>query len=132
MQVKLTQALHYRVTRAMEILNDIEKKALHPLMGARAKFNLPAKLAIQHSHTYIALTLLYSVENWTVLSDLDIQRLDNIFLFKKTDKACAGTLYRKLLQHVLGVFKTGHNISIYEETVDIPISLKGYRLMLNY
>ena len=91
-----------KVTRAMEILNDKAKKALHPLMGAIAKFDLPAKLAIKLFHTYIAPILLYSVENWAILSDLDIQRFDNLSLFKKTDKACADTVHRKLLKYVLG------------------------------
>ena len=121
-----------KVTRAMEILNDKAKKALHPLMGAIAKFDLPAKLAIKLFHTYIAPILLYSVENWAILSDLDIQRFDNLSLFKKTDKACAHTVHGKLLKYVLGVSKTCHNVSIYGETGEIPISLKGYRLMLNY
>ena len=41
------------VTHAKEVLNDKAKKALHPLLGAIAKFNLPVKLAIRLFHTYI-------------------------------------------------------------------------------
>ena len=120
------------VTRAMEILKDKAKKALHPLMGAIAKFDLPVKLSIRLFHTYITPILLYSVENWAILSNLDIQRFDNLSLFKKTDKACADTVHRKILKYVLGVSKTCNNISTYGETGEIPVSLKGYRLMLNY
>ncbi len=39
------------VTRARDVLNDKAKKALHPLLGAIAKFNLPGKLAIRLFHT---------------------------------------------------------------------------------
>ena len=54
------------VTRAMEILKDKAKKALHPLMGAIAKFDLPVKVAIIPFYTYIIPILLYSVENWAI------------------------------------------------------------------
>ena len=70
------------VTHAMNTLNDKAKKALHPLMGAIAKFDLPVKLAIKLFHTYISPILLYSVENWSILSNLDIERFDNLSLFK--------------------------------------------------
>ena len=75
---------------------------------------------------------MYSVENWSILSDLDIQRFDEFSLFDKTEKASADVVHRKLLKFVLGVSKTCHNIAIYGETGETPLSLKGYRLMLNY
>ena len=59
------------VTHAQKVLNDKAKKALHPLLGAIAKFDLPSKLAIRLFHTYISPILLYGVENWSILSDLD-------------------------------------------------------------
>ena len=52
-----------RVTRAMEILNDKAKKALHPLMGAIAKFDLLAKLAIK---IFILTLLLFYFILWTI------------------------------------------------------------------
>ena len=58
------------VTRAMNTLADKAKKALHPLLGAIAKFDLPGGLAIRLFHTYISPILLYGVENWSVLSGL--------------------------------------------------------------
>ena len=120
------------VTHAMNTLSDKAKKALHPLMGAIAKFDLPSKLAIQLFHTYISPILLYGVENWSILSNLDIERFDNLSPFKRTEKATADIVHRKLLKYVLGVTKTCHNLATYGETGEIPISLKGYRLMLNY
>ena len=40
-------------------------------------------------------------------------------------------VHRKL-KFVLGVSKTCHNVAIYGDTGEVPLSLKGYRLMLNY
>ena len=120
------------VTHAMNTLNDKAKKALHPLLGAIAKFDLPGRLAIQLFHTYISPILLYGVENWSVFSELDIERFDNLSLYKKTEKYSADIVHRKLLKFVLGVSKTCHNVSIYGEAGEVPLSLKGYRLMLNY
>ena len=120
------------VTHAMNTLNDKAKKALHPLLGAIAKFDLPGRLAIQLFHTYISPILLYGVENWSIFSDLDIERFDDTSLYKKTEKHSADIVHRKLLKFVLGVSKTCHNVAIYGETGEVPLSLKGYRLMLNY
>ena len=66
----------------MNILNDKGRKALHPLLGAIAKFDLPGGLAIRLFHTYISPIILYGVENWSVLSDLDIGRFDDLSIFK--------------------------------------------------
>ena len=120
------------VTHAMNTLNDKAKKALHPLMGAIAKFDLPGKLAIQLFNTYISPILLYGVENWSILSDKDIENFDDLSLFKRTEKSRTDIVHRKLLKYVLGVSKTCHNIAIYGETGEIPLSLKGFRLMVNY
>ena len=120
------------VTHAKEVLNDKAKKALHPLLGAIAKFNLPVKLAIRLFHTYISPILLYGVENWSILSDLDIERFQELSIFQKTEKSITDTVHKKLLKFVLGVSKTCHNMAVYGETGEIPLSLKGYRLMLNY
>ena len=120
------------VTRAMNTLNDKAKKALHPLLSAIAKFDLPGSLSIRLFHTYISPILLYGVENWSILTDLDIDRFDDQYIFKKTEKSNADIVHRKLLKFVLGVSKTCHNMAIYGDTCEIPLSLKGYRLMLNY
>ena len=120
------------VTHAMNVLNDKAKKALHPLLSAIAKFDLPGKLSIHLFHTFISPILLYGVENWSILSELDIERFDELYIFNKTEKAKTDIVHRKLLKFVLGLSKTCHNIAIYGDTAEIPLSLKGYRLMLNY
>ena len=116
----------------MDTLNDKARKALHPLLGAIAKFDLPGALSIRLFHTYISPILLYGVENWSILSDLDIDRFDDQYIFKKTERSGSDVVHRKLLKFVLGVSKTCHNVAIYGDTCEVPLSLKGYRLMLNY
>ena len=91
------------VTRARDVLNDKAKKALHPLLGAIAKFSLPGKLAIRLFHTYMSPILLYGVENWSILTDLDLQGFERFsYLFKKTERSGSDVVHRKLLKFVLG------------------------------
>ena len=116
----------------MNVLNAKAKKASPPLMGAIAKFDLPGKLPIRLFHTYIAPILLYSVETWSILSNGDFQRFNECTLFQKTDKSQTNVVHKKLLEYVVGVSRVCHNIAIYGDTGEIPLSLKGYRLILNY
>ena len=120
------------VTHAKNALNDKAKKALHTLFGAIAKFDLPGSLSIRLFHSYISPILLYGVENWSILTDLDIDRFDDQYIFKKTERSGADIVHRKLLKFVLGMSETCHSMAIYGDTCEVPLSLKGYRLMLNY
>ena len=73
------------------------------------------------------------MENWSILTDLDLQRFERFsYLFKKTERSGSDVVHRKLLKFVLGVSRTCHSLAIYGETAEVPLSLKGYRLMLNY
>ena len=40
--------------------------------------------------------------------------------------------HRKLLKCILGVSKACPNLAVYGEMGEVPLSIKGYRLMLNY
>ena len=120
------------VKHAMNTLHDKAKKALRPLMGAIAKFDIPAKLAIKLFHTYITPIILYNVENWAILTDKSIRDFNELSLFNDTDKANTDVIHRKILKYILGVSKSCPNMAIYGETGEIPLSLKGYRLMINY
>ena len=67
-----------------------------------------------------------------LINGIKVERFDNLSLYKKTDKSNSDIVHRKLLKFVLGVSKTCHNVAIYGETGEVPLSLKGYRLILNY
>ena len=75
--------------------------------------------------------MLYNVENWLILSEKKIQNFasDDTFI---TDNTKPDLLHRKFLKYILGVSETCPNLAVYGDTGEIPLSLKGYRLMLQY
>ena len=120
------------VNHAMRVLNDKANKALRPLFTAFARFNLPAKIAIRLFHTFIVPILLYNVENWAILSDKKLTTFNNDTLFDNILTSKTDLVHRKILKFVTGVSKSCPNLAMYGETGEIPLSLKGYRLTLNY
>ena len=120
------------VKHAMNILCDKANKALRPLLCAIARFNIPVKTAIQLFHTYISPILLYNAENWTTLSNRKMQNFNDDTLLNETSTSKIDVIHRKLLKFILGVSKSCPNLTIYGDTGEIPLSLKAYRLMLNF
>ena len=53
-------------------------------------------------------------------------------IFSKISTSKIDTTYRKFLKFILGVSKSCPNHAIYGETGEIPISMKSYRLTLNF
>ena len=120
------------VKHAMNILNDKGKKALRPLLCAIARFNIPAKTAIRLFHTYVSPILLYNAENWSTLSDKDLEKIDKDFLFSETSSSNIDITNRKCLKNILGVSRSCRSLAVYGETGEVPISIKSYRLTLNF
>ena len=120
------------VKHAMNILNDKGNKALRPLLCAIARFNIPAKTALRLFHTYVSPILLYNTENWSTLSDKDLQKFDKDFIFSETSRSIIDITHRKLLKYILGVSRSCPSLAIYGETGEVPISIKSYRLTLNF
>ena len=120
------------VKHAMNILNDKAKKALRPVMTAIARFKIPVETSIRIFHTYISPILLYNVENWATLTDKNVQGFDNNSVFVATSNSKIDLVHRKFLKFILGVSKSCPNLSVYGETGETPLSLKGYRLTLNF
>ena len=120
------------VKHAMNILNDKGNKALRPLLCAIGRFNIPIKTSIRLFHTYISPILLYNAENWSTLSDKGLQKFDRNFLFSETSTSKIDITHRKLLKYILGVSRSCPSLAIYGETGEIPISMKSYRLTLNF
>ena len=116
----------------MNTLLEKAKKALHPLMCTISKFNIPTKTAIKLFHSFISPVALYSVENWATLTDKKLKNYNGRGFFDDTDESKVDVIHRKLLKYILGVSKSCPNMAIYGETGEIPLSLKGHRLMLNY
>ena len=120
------------VKHAMNILNDKAKKALQPLLCTFARFNIPLKTSLQLFNTFISPIILYNVENWATLTDRKLRNFTETSIFDETNNTKTDITHRKLLKFVLGVSKSCPNIATYGETGEIPLSLKGYRLMLNF
>ena len=119
------------VKHAMNTLHEKAKKALRPLMCAISRFNIPTKTAINLFHTFVSPIILYSVENWATLTDKKLKNFNELAFFDNINES-TDVIHRKLLKYILGVSKSCPNMAIYGETGEIPLSLKGYRLMLDY
>ena len=120
------------VKHGMNILSDKGNKALRPLLCAIARFNIPAKTAINLFHTYIAPILLYNTENWSIISDRGLGKFDKDYIFNETATSKTDIIHRKILKYVLGVTRSCPNFALYGDSGDIPLSIKGYRLTLNF
>ena len=125
-------AAYGTVKHAMKTLLDKAKKALRPLMCTISRFNLPSKTALKLFHTYIAPIALYSVENWATLPDKKLKNHITSDIFEDIDNSKIDVIHRKLLKYTMGVSKSCPNMAIYGETGEIPLSLKGYRLIEPY
>ena len=120
------------VKHAANVLHDKANKAMRPLFLAAAKFNIPVKTSIHLFHTYISPIALYNVENWALLSDKKIQNFSAESIFHDISDTKADILHRKFLKYVLGLSKSTPNLAVYGETGETPLSMKGYRLMINF
>ena len=96
------------------------------------RHNIPVKTSIKLFHTYISPIILYNSENLSTLSDNELVKFDNNFIFSNISTSKIDTTHRKLLKFILGVSKSCPNHAIYGETGEIPISMKSYRLTLNF
>lgn len=120
------------MTHGASILIDKASKALRPLQRAIANFQLPSALSIRLFHTLIEPIALYNVENWSTLSDMQVNKLNADNFFDFVDKSPLDTLHRKLLKYVLGVNRSAPNMAIYGDTGEVPLTVKGFTLMVNF
>ena len=75
---------------------------------------------------------LYNVENWSTLTDKQLEKLTGDNIFDYIDKSPLDTLHRKLLKYILGVNKSSPNFAIYGDTGETPSTIKGFTLMVNF
>ena len=120
------------VKHAMNVLNDKGNKALRPLLNAIARFKIPVKTSIKLFHSYISPILLYNTENASIFTDKEIRGYNNEFIFDDITDSKTDTTHRKFLKFIMGVSKSCPNLAIYGDTGEIPLSLKSWRLTLNF
>ena len=120
------------VKYAMNTLHDKAKKALRPLLCAIARFNIPVKTSIRLFHAYISPIILYNVENWATMTDKALNNFTETDLFDKVNDSTSDIIHRKILKYTLGLSKSCPNMAVHGDTGEVPLSIKGYRLMLDY
>ena len=120
------------VKQAMNTLYDKANKAMRPLLQSIARFNIPVKTSLSLFHAYIAPVALYNAENWMAFTDKQNQKFSPDSILQHITNAKVDILHRKFLKYILGVSSSCPNLCIYGETNETPLSLKGFRLMLNF
>ena len=120
------------MTHGASILFDKANKALKPLQRAIANFQLPLGLSIRLFHTLIEPIAMYNVENWSTLTDKQLENFSPDTIFDLINKSPMDTLHRKLLKYILGVNQSSPNLAVYGDSGEIPLSIKGFSLMLNF
>lgn len=117
---------------SIKALCDKAMKAMRPVQNAIARFNIPVNLSIRLFNTYISPILLYNVENWAGMSTNMLQTFTIEKFMTTLNENKASYIHRKFLKYILGVGRSCPNLAVYGETNEIPLILKGYRLMLKY
>ena len=118
------------VKHALNVLDEKGNKALRPLLNVICRFKLPFKTSIKLFHTYISPILLYNTEN--MFTDKDLRKQNSEFIFNNISVSKTDVTHRKFLKFLMGVSKSCPNLAIYGDTGETPLSLKSYRLTLNF
>ena len=66
------------------------------------------------------------------ISDNELAKFDNDFIFSNTSTSIINITHRKFLNFTMGVSRSCPNLAIYGETGETPISMRSYRLTLNF
>ena len=120
------------VSAARETLYSKAKKAMRPLKGAIARFDIPVKTSIKLFHSYIEPILLYTCENWMALSDKNVRNFTNNTVLDGILTNKVDILHRQFLKYIIGTSKSCPNLAVYGDTGEQPLSLKAYKLMLKF
>ena len=117
---------------SINYLYDKAAKAMQPIFRTAARFNIPAKTLIKLFNAYVSPIMLYNVENWGELKNCRLQNFKKESFWTDVMEAKASILQRKFLKYILGVTKSCPNLAVMGDTGELPLLLKGYRLMLQF
>ena len=120
------------VKHAMNTLYEKANKAMRPLFQTIARFNLPVKTSLRIFHAYIEPIALYNAENWAAFTDKEIEKFSSDSLLQILSTGKADILHRKFLKYVLGTSSSCPNMAMYGDTNEQPLTMKAFRLMLNF
>ena len=105
---------------------------MRPLFETIARFNLPVKTSLRIFHAYIEPIALYNAENWTAFTDKEIEKFSSNSLLEIIGTGKVDILHRKFLKYVLGTSSSCPNMAMYGDTNEQPLTMKAFRLMLNF
>ena len=120
------------VKHAMNTLCEKASKAMRPIFRTIALFNLPVTTSLRIFHAYIEPIALYNAENWTQLTDKEISKFSRNTLLQKINSVKTDIMHRKFLKYVLGTPSSCPNMTMYGDTNEHPLTMKAFRLMLNF
>ena len=75
---------------------------------------------------------MYNVENWAEMNDNKIKKFTKENFWKGIMEDKASMVQRKFLKYIMGVTRTCPNAAVMGDTGEVPLILKGYRLMIQY
>ena len=120
------------VSHALETMYDKSNKAMRPLLCAISRFNIPVKTSISLFHALIAPIILYGAENWSTLSDKKLKSFTIDRAFDNDNKSKVNSIHKKFLKYILGINKSSPTLAVMGDTGEVPLLIKGYRLMINF
>ena len=73
---------------------------------------------------------MYNAENFLQLTEKQLGSVTEETLIN--DNCEINKIHKKFLKYLMGVGRSTPNIAVMGDTGEIPLSFKGFRLMLNY
>ena len=115
-------------------MNSKAKKAMMPLYTTIMRFNLPFRKALRLFQTYVEPILLYNAENFTALTEKQIERYKNgttnIYELATSDNITTTQL--KFIKFILGVGRQSPNMAVLGEAATIPLHMRAQISMLKF
>ena len=66
------------------------------------------------------------------MTDKALNNFTETDLFDKVNDSTTDIIHRKILKYTLGLSKLCPNMAVHGDTGEVPLSIKGHRLMLDY
>ena len=105
-----------------------------PLFTTIMQFNIPFRKALKLFQTYVEPILLYNAENFTTLTERQIERYRNgtLSIYDLATSAHITTTQLKFTKFILGVGKQSPNMAVLGEAATIPLHMRAQICMLKY
>ena len=110
------------------------KKAMIPLYKTILQFQMPFSKCKLMFNSYVEPILMYNTENWSELTDKQLQKCKGHTskLNEQAINATTTTSQLKFYKFMLGVNKSCPNMVVLGEIGDLPLQLRAYLIMLKY